>query len=152
MTDMRFQRIRVPLHFLLERRSGTVMAGCAVKVRGPWPDGEHLLPVFSSSPGGMLREGGLEDPFNPSLTQAAGLFWLYLPALFLRNTDRRGRKQEHRSEPRCYLEKLHTDAGEHELKQRGDNHDVPDGPDGNEHALNHVLRGQEGGVREVLAA
>lgn len=94
-------------------------------------------------PWGTLRGGWLEVPLIPSLTQAAVLFWLYLPALFLRNTERRGRKQEHGSESRCYLEKLDPDAGEHELKQCGDNHDVPNGPDGNKHALNHVLQWEE---------
>lgn len=76
---------------------------------------------------------------------------LYLSALFLRNTDRRGRKQEHRSEPRYYLEKLDPNAGEHELKQCGDNHDVPDGPDGDEHALNHVLQWEEKSFRSACS-
>lgn len=49
-----------------------------------------------------------------------------------------------------HLEELHPNAGEHELKQRGDNHDVPDGPDGDEHALHHVLRGEGRGVRRGL--
>ena len=39
------------------------------------------------------------------------------------------------------LEELHSDAGEHELQQRGDDHDVADGPDGHKHTLDHVLRG-----------
>lgn len=46
-----------------------------------------------------------------------------------------------------YLEELDPDAGEHELKQCGDNHNVANGPDGDEHTLNHVLpweRRQEG--------
>lgn len=47
--------------------------------------------------------------------------------------------EEEKEEPRLYLEELHPDAGEHELKQCGDDHDVPDGPDGDEHALNHML-------------
>ena len=64
---------------------------------------------------------------------------MYLPAIFLRHADRRGRKQEHISEPSYYLEKLDPDAGEHELEQRGDNHDIPYGPDGDKHALDHVL-------------
>lgn len=38
------------------------------------------------------------------------------------------------------LEELDSDAGEHELQQRGDNHDVPDGSDGHEHTLHHVLQ------------
>ena len=42
------------------------------------------------------------------------------------------------------LEQLHSDAGEHELQQRGDDHDVADGPDGHKHTLDHVLRGVEG--------
>ena len=39
----------------------------------------------------------------------------------------------------AHLEELHPDAGEHELQQRGDNHDVADGADGHEDALHHVL-------------
>lgn len=38
------------------------------------------------------------------------------------------------------LEELDPDAGEHELQQRGDDHDVPDGPDGHKHALDHMLQ------------
>ena len=67
------------------------------------------------------------------------LFLLYLLGPFLRNPGRRRRSQD-KLEPRLYLEELHPNAGEHELKQRGDDHDVPDGPDGDEHALNHVLQ------------
>lgn len=40
-----------------------------------------------------------------------------------------------------HLEELHPDAGEHELQQRGDDHDVADGADGHEDALHHVLGG-----------
>lgn len=72
---------------------------------------------------------------------------LYLPDPFPGHADRRRRKSQDESEPRLYLEELDPDAGEHELKQRGDNHDVADGPDGDEHTLNHVLpweRRQEG--------
>lgn len=39
-----------------------------------------------------------------------------------------------------HLEELHSDTSEHELQQRGDDHDVADGSDGHEHALNHVLQ------------
>lgn len=42
-----------------------------------------------------------------------------------------------------HLEKLHADAGKHELKQRGDDQDVADGPDGHKHTLHHVLWRQE---------
>lgn len=38
-----------------------------------------------------------------------------------------------------HLEKLHSDAGKHELQESGDQHDVPDGADGNKNALHHVL-------------
>ena len=38
-----------------------------------------------------------------------------------------------------YLKKLYSNAGKHELEQRGDDDDVADGPDGNKHALHHVL-------------
>lgn len=38
-----------------------------------------------------------------------------------------------------YLKELHSDAGKHELQERGDNQDVADGSDGNKHALHHVL-------------
>lgn len=37
------------------------------------------------------------------------------------------------------LKELHADTGEHELEQGCDDHDVPDGPDGHEHTLDHVL-------------
>lgn len=47
-------------------------------------------------------------------------------------------------DPLPHLEELHSDAGEHELQQRGHDHDVADGADGDEDALDHVLgtRGQ----------
>ena len=38
------------------------------------------------------------------------------------------------------LEQLHADDGEHELEQTRDQHNVPDGFDGDDHALDHVLR------------
>lgn len=38
-----------------------------------------------------------------------------------------------------HLEKLDSDACKHELQERGDQHDVPDGADSNKHALHHVL-------------
>lgn len=38
-----------------------------------------------------------------------------------------------------YLEELHSNAGEHEVQQHGDQDDVADGFDGHEHALDHVL-------------
>lgn len=39
-----------------------------------------------------------------------------------------------------YLEELHANAGEHELQECGHDHDIPDGPDGYEHTLHHVLQ------------
>lgn len=39
-----------------------------------------------------------------------------------------------------YLKELHSDAGEHELEQRGDDDDVADGPDCHKHALHHMLQ------------
>ena len=39
-----------------------------------------------------------------------------------------------------YLKQLDSDAGEHELQQRGDDHDVTDGTDGHEHTLDHMLQ------------
>lgn len=46
-----------------------------------------------------------------------------------------------------HLEKLHSDARKHKLQECGDQHDVPDGADGNKNALHHVLerQGQFGG-------
>lgn len=38
-----------------------------------------------------------------------------------------------------YLEELHSNAGEHEVQQHGDQDDVADGFDGHEHTLDHVL-------------
>lgn len=40
----------------------------------------------------------------------------------------------------AHLKELHPDAGEHELQQRGDDHDVADGSDGDKHALDNVLQ------------
>lgn len=42
-----------------------------------------------------------------------------------------------------HLEELDADAGKHELQEGSDQHNVPDGADGHEHALHHVL-GREG--------
>lgn len=39
----------------------------------------------------------------------------------------------------AHLEQLHAYTGEHELKQRGDDHDVTDGSDGHKHTLHNVL-------------
>lgn len=39
-----------------------------------------------------------------------------------------------------HLEELDSDTGEHELQQRRDDHDVPDGPDGHKHTLDHMLQ------------
>ena len=38
------------------------------------------------------------------------------------------------------LEELYADDGKHELQQARHQHDVPDGLDGHDHALHHVLR------------
>lgn len=43
----------------------------------------------------------------------------------------------------AYLKELHSDTSEHELQQRGDNHDVPDGPDGHEDTLDNVLQDRQ---------
>jgi len=40
----------------------------------------------------------------------------------------------------AHLEQLDSDAGEHEVQQHGDQHDVPDGLDGDEHTLDDVLQ------------
>lgn len=40
----------------------------------------------------------------------------------------------------CHLEELDSDAGEHELQQSRDDHDVSDRPDGHKHTLDHVLK------------
>lgn len=42
--------------------------------------------------------------------------------------------------PLLYLKELHSDASKHELQQRGDDHDVADGPDGHKDALDHMLQ------------
>lgn len=39
----------------------------------------------------------------------------------------------------AHLEELDADAGEHELQERGDQDDIPDGADGHKHALHHML-------------
>lgn len=50
------------------------------------------------------------------------------------------------------LKELHSDTGEHELEQRCDDHDVPDGPDGHKHTLDHVLlRGNDQMFRYKLS-
>ena len=41
--------------------------------------------------------------------------------------------------PALYLEELDPDAGEHELEERGDDHDVATRPDGHEDTLDHML-------------
>lgn len=45
--------------------------------------------------------------------------------------------------PSLYLKELHSNASEHELQQRGDDHDVADGPDGHKDALDHMLQKNE---------
>lgn len=68
-------------------------------------------------------------------------------------TCKKGRRQaallvsrvKHRSHTEAvlvllYLEKLHSDAGKHELKERRDDQDVADGSDGHKHTLHHILR------------
>lgn len=37
------------------------------------------------------------------------------------------------------LKELYSNTGKHELEQRCDDHDVPDGLDGHKHTLDHVL-------------
>lgn len=39
-----------------------------------------------------------------------------------------------------HLEELHPNAGKHELQQGGDYHNVANGFDGHEHALDHMLQ------------
>ena len=39
-----------------------------------------------------------------------------------------------------HLEQLNSDAGEHELQQSRDDHDVSDRPDGDKHTLDHMLQ------------
>ncbi len=46
------------------------------------------------------------------------------------------------------LEKLNTDAGKHELKKGGDNHDVPDGLYSHKHTLYHMLHTERERERE----
>lgn len=41
--------------------------------------------------------------------------------------------------PSLYLEELDPDAGEHELEEGGDDHDVANCPDGHKDTLDHVL-------------
>lgn len=41
------------------------------------------------------------------------------------------------------LKQLHPYAGEHELEQGGDDHDVSDSSDGHKHALHHVLQDRD---------
>lgn len=38
-----------------------------------------------------------------------------------------------------YLKELHSNTSKHELQQRGDDHNVADGPDGHKDALDYVL-------------
>jgi len=40
---------------------------------------------------------------------------------------------------RTYLEELNTNTGKHELQQRGDDDDIPNGADGYKHTLDHML-------------
>lgn len=42
-----------------------------------------------------------------------------------------------------YLEQLNANVGEHKVEQKGDQHNVADGFDRNDHALNHVLNEQK---------
>lgn len=39
-----------------------------------------------------------------------------------------------------YLKELHSDTSKHELQQRGDNHDVANGPDGHKDTLDDMLQ------------
>lgn len=41
------------------------------------------------------------------------------------------------------LKELHPDAGEHELQQGGDDHDVANSSDGHKHTLHHMLQDTE---------
>lgn len=41
------------------------------------------------------------------------------------------------------LKELHPDAGEHELQQGGDDHDVANSSDGYKHTLHHMLQDTE---------
>lgn len=57
------------------------------------------------------------------------------------------REGQHRAPgPSAHLEELDPDAGEHELQEGGDEDDVPDGADGHEHTLHHVLRRERRGL------
>lgn len=47
-----------------------------------------------------------------------------------------------------HLEELHTNAGKHELQECGYNHDIPNGSDGHEHTLHHVLQVPRNGANE----
>lgn len=38
-----------------------------------------------------------------------------------------------------HLKELYSNAGEHELEQRGDDDNVADGPDSHKHALHNML-------------
>lgn len=55
----------------------------------------------------------------------------------LTNTDHQSNKEA--ALMTVHLEKLHADTGKHELKERRDDQDVADGPDGHKHTLHHVL-------------
>lgn len=72
------------------------------------------------------------------------LLWDLL-ALFLGNAGEG-------KEAGLYLEELDPNAGEHELQKSGDNYDVPNGPDGHKHTLNHVLQWEEGTGRGKVSA
>lgn len=39
-----------------------------------------------------------------------------------------------------YLKELYSNAGEHELEQRGNDDNVADGPDGHKHTLHYMLQ------------
>lgn len=124
-------------------------------VRGLWPGGP-IPPSNASLPWSEAGVGlQVEVTSRPSLAQATVLFVQYLPAPFPGNADGRGGSRT-TAEPRLYLEELDPDAGEHELQQGGDNHDVPDGPDGDKHTLNHMLqwegKGRETWLQEMPGA
>lgn len=46
--------------------------------------------------------------------------------------------------PSLYLEQLDPDAGEHELEEGGDDHDVANRPDGHKDTLDDVLGDSSG--------
>lgn len=50
-----------------------------------------------------------------------------------------------------YLEELDPNTGEHELQQSGDNYNVPNGPDGHKHTLDHVLQWEEEWERDKVS-